>query len=260
MQNLGAMTSKSLLELFAPYGTVLGGDVKTADDGSSKGFGWVNMSTEEEAKKAVDGLNGTKQGEEIISVSIKASKPPKGDGKAKGKDKGKSEGKGKSKGKKKGSPPEVEAAFASPYHNPYGMYSDPYAAADPMQMMQMHQMYMQMQMQAMYAAQMQQMTQMPPEMPTGKGKGKKAKGKGRGKDTGTKVEGTFIGRLKSINTKDEKGYGFIECAETMATYNRDVFVTSDLVPEGAKPGDPFKFNVTLNDKGHPRATNVVKVP
>lgn len=256
------MTSQSLLALFTPYGTVMGGEVKTNEDGSNKGFGFIIMSTEEEATKAMDMLNGTKQGEEIITVKLSnPKKGEKGDGKGKGKDKGKDDkGKGKGKGKKKGGPSEIDA-FASPYQQPYGMSPyDPYGGADPIQMMQMQQMYM-MQMQAMYAAQMQMA--MPPEMPSGpagKGKGKKGKGKGRGKDSGTKVEGTFIGRLKSINTKDEKGYGFIECAETMATYNRDVFITSDLVPEGAKVGDPFKFNVTLNDKGHPRATNVVSVP
>jgi len=94
------------------------------------------------------------------------------------------------------------------------------------------------------------------QTPPAKGAGKKGKGKGKGKEKGKKVEGTFTGKLKSINTREDKGFGFIECAQTMEIYGRDVFVSNDLVPKGAKVGDQFTFSVILNDKGQLRATKV----
>jgi RNA recognition motif-containing protein len=45
-------TKEKLLELFAAYGTVSEGDIKTKDDGSSKGFGYVIVKDEDEAKKS----------------------------------------------------------------------------------------------------------------------------------------------------------------------------------------------------------------
>lgn len=127
---------------------------------------------------------------------------------------------------------------------------------------------MQMQMQQMYMMQMMQMQMQmagmspgmappqQPQLPAANAQVTAKKGKGKGKNKGTKVEGTFTGKLKSINSKDESGYGFIDCAATMAAYSRDVFVSSELVPPGAKIGDQLQFNVTLNEKGQPRANNV----
>merc|ERR1711924_322011 len=116
------------------------------------------------------------------------------------------------------------------------------------------QMQMGQQMAAAYsaAAAMAQIQSEMMELNDEKGQGKKGKGKGK-RPKGTKVEGTFTGTLKSINTKEGRGFGFLACAETMATYNRDVFVSTDNVPEGAKVGDTFQFKIILNDKGQPQA-------
>jgi RNA recognition motif-containing protein len=48
------VSDKDLQELFAQVGTVLYAKVITRTDGKSKGFGFVEMSTEEEAKAAVE--------------------------------------------------------------------------------------------------------------------------------------------------------------------------------------------------------------
>ena len=45
------VSDKDLQELFAKVGTVLYAKVITRTDGKSKGFGFVEMSTEEEAKQ-----------------------------------------------------------------------------------------------------------------------------------------------------------------------------------------------------------------
>lgn len=52
-------TEDELREMFAAYGTVESVAVITdRDTGRSKGFGFVEMSTPEEAKAAMDALNG----------------------------------------------------------------------------------------------------------------------------------------------------------------------------------------------------------
>merc|ERR1711907_747425 len=86
-----------------------------------------------------------------------------------------------------------------------------------------------------------------PQVPNEKGAGKK--GKGKAKDKGTKVEGTFTGKLKSINFREDKGYGFIACEDIHKKYNRDVYVAADQLPQGTKQGDQFEFGVTLDAKG-----------
>jgi RNA recognition motif-containing protein len=48
------VNDKELQELFAQVGTVLYAKVITRTDGKSKGFGFVEMSTEEEAKAAIE--------------------------------------------------------------------------------------------------------------------------------------------------------------------------------------------------------------
>lgn len=259
VQELGAdMTSEALLALFTPHGTVKGGEVKTAPDGSCRGVGFVIMSTEQEATKAIAELNGTKQGEK----SIKVFTAP--DNKEKGKEKGEGKGKNKGKGKGQGAAPyQQQQAFAmNPY--PYGYVDPAYAMMDPAMMQMMQQMYMTQ----LYASQMQPSEQ----KPSGKGAGDKGKGNGKGKDKKkdkgnstataktTAVEGTFTGTLKSINPVAGKGYGFIECAQIMEAYSRDVFVGTEMVPTGAKIGDKLQFNVALSEKGQPRAANVTNIP
>lgn len=49
---------RELLDLFGQYGTVDSARVITdRDSGRSKGFGFVEMSSEDEAQQAIDGLN-----------------------------------------------------------------------------------------------------------------------------------------------------------------------------------------------------------
>jgi RNA recognition motif-containing protein len=53
-------TEESLRELFSSVGEVESARIITdADTGRSKGFGFVEMSSEEDAKKAIEKLNGT---------------------------------------------------------------------------------------------------------------------------------------------------------------------------------------------------------
>jgi RNA recognition motif-containing protein len=62
-------TEDELREAFAAYGEVA--SVKIITDrasGRSKGFGFVEMSTEEEATAAINGLNGTELGGNSIKV------------------------------------------------------------------------------------------------------------------------------------------------------------------------------------------------
>jgi len=52
------MDERGLQELFHPYGTVTNARVMRNMNRSSKGFGFVNMSTKEEANNAISNLNG----------------------------------------------------------------------------------------------------------------------------------------------------------------------------------------------------------
>jgi len=53
-------TSAQLRELFAPHGTVVEVTLPTdRDTGRPRGFGFVEMSTQAEAEKAIQALNGT---------------------------------------------------------------------------------------------------------------------------------------------------------------------------------------------------------
>ena len=59
-----------LREVFAPYGTVVGAKViMDRETGRSKGFGYVEMSTDDEAKAATDKLNNSVLGERKIFVN-----------------------------------------------------------------------------------------------------------------------------------------------------------------------------------------------
>jgi RNA recognition motif-containing protein len=54
-----ATTDDSLKDFFAEVGTVVSANViKDRETNRSKGFGFVEMSSDDEAKKAVDQLNG----------------------------------------------------------------------------------------------------------------------------------------------------------------------------------------------------------
>lgn len=65
-----SIDSKGLETIFAAAGSVQSAQViMDRDSGRSKGFGFVEMSTEEEAKKAIRELNGTTHDGRAIAVS-----------------------------------------------------------------------------------------------------------------------------------------------------------------------------------------------
>lgn len=63
-------TEKELEELFAESGTVTSvAIIKDRDSGQSKGFGFVEMSSDEEAKAAISALNGKEVGGRSLMVN-----------------------------------------------------------------------------------------------------------------------------------------------------------------------------------------------
>lgn len=63
-------TRDNLNELFTPFGTVDSVKIVTdRDTGRSKGFGFVEMSTDDEAQAAIDKLNGSDMGGRSIVVN-----------------------------------------------------------------------------------------------------------------------------------------------------------------------------------------------
>jgi len=65
-----SVTEQQLSELFAQQGTVSSAKVITDKfTGQSRGFGFVEMSTPDEAKKAISALNGTKMDGRPLTVN-----------------------------------------------------------------------------------------------------------------------------------------------------------------------------------------------
>ncbi len=65
-----SVTSADLQQLFAAHGTVQSAQViEDRDGGRSKGFGFVEMSTDEEARNAIAALNGKVHGERALTVN-----------------------------------------------------------------------------------------------------------------------------------------------------------------------------------------------
>lgn len=63
-------TDSELQELFAPHGNVVSASIiNDRYSGQSKGFGFVEMSSEEEAQKAIEALNGQALGGREIVVN-----------------------------------------------------------------------------------------------------------------------------------------------------------------------------------------------
>ncbi|MEK6603197.1 MAG: RNA-binding protein [Nitrospirota bacterium] len=63
-------TEQQLSELFAPQGSVTSAKVITDKfTGQSRGFGFVEMSTEDEAQKAISALNGTQLDGRTMTVN-----------------------------------------------------------------------------------------------------------------------------------------------------------------------------------------------
>lgn len=66
-----SVDDNKLKEIFSQAGTVVSAQVVTdKETGRSKGFGFVEMSTEEEAQNAVNNLNGSEVEGRKIFVSI----------------------------------------------------------------------------------------------------------------------------------------------------------------------------------------------
>jgi RNA recognition motif-containing protein len=69
-----AITEQQLQDLFTQHGTVVSAKVITDKyTGQSRGFGFVEMSTPEEAKKAITALNGTQL--DGRSLTVNEAKP-----------------------------------------------------------------------------------------------------------------------------------------------------------------------------------------
>jgi len=61
IKNIDAsVTSRDLLDTFSQFGNILSCKVATSEDGKSKGFGFVQYQTREEAERAVKSTNGQK--------------------------------------------------------------------------------------------------------------------------------------------------------------------------------------------------------
>ena len=79
--NLGyGVTDSELAELFRPHGTVVSATVlMDRETKKSKGFGFVEMKSEVEAKKAGDAVNGLEVGGRILTVSEARPRPSPGE-------------------------------------------------------------------------------------------------------------------------------------------------------------------------------------
>ena len=71
-----SMDSAKLGQIFAPAGTVVSAKVIVDKySGRSRGFGFVEMSSDEESKKAIEMFNGTAvEGRPLV---VNEAKPPK---------------------------------------------------------------------------------------------------------------------------------------------------------------------------------------
>ena len=78
--NLGwGVTDSQLQDLFSPYGTVASAQViADRDTGRSKGFGFVEMGTDQEAQAAISGMHG--QLVEGRPLTVNEARPKEGGG------------------------------------------------------------------------------------------------------------------------------------------------------------------------------------
>ncbi len=85
-------TDDSLRQAFSPFGTVESATVITdRDSGRSKGFGFVEMATDQEAAAAIGKMNGFDMGGRALTVSEARPQAPRGGGGPRG---GRGEGRG----------------------------------------------------------------------------------------------------------------------------------------------------------------------
>jgi RNA recognition motif-containing protein len=76
-----SMTESELRSLFEPYGAIESATVATdRDTGRSRGFGFVSMSNDEEADKAMAALNGRDSGGRALTVNEARPQAPRSGG------------------------------------------------------------------------------------------------------------------------------------------------------------------------------------
>lgn len=80
--NLGYdVTSSALEQLFAAHGSVQSAQViEDRDSGRSKGFGFVEMGSDEEARQAIAALNGQDHGGRALTVNEAKPRENRGGG------------------------------------------------------------------------------------------------------------------------------------------------------------------------------------
>src|SRR2546428_9863789 len=72
-------TEQDLISLFEQVGSITSATVITdRDTGRSKGFGFVEMSDDQEARTAIERLNGTLLGNRTITVNEARERPASG--------------------------------------------------------------------------------------------------------------------------------------------------------------------------------------
>ena len=75
------VTSSDLEQMFAPHGTVQSAEViNDRATGRSKGFGFVEMSSDAEAQAAITALNGQDQGGRPLTVNEAKPRESRGPG------------------------------------------------------------------------------------------------------------------------------------------------------------------------------------
>ena len=75
------VTEDQLREMFTPYGTVQTAQVvMDRDTGRSKGFGFVEMGSEQEAQAAITGMNGQMVDNRALTVNEARPKEDRGGG------------------------------------------------------------------------------------------------------------------------------------------------------------------------------------
>ena len=75
------VSSSDLEQMFSPHGTIESADViMDRDTGRSKGFGFVEMSSDSEAQAAISALDGQEQGGRALKVNEAKPRQPRGGG------------------------------------------------------------------------------------------------------------------------------------------------------------------------------------
>jgi cold-inducible RNA-binding protein len=75
------LTEDELRQAFAAYGQVDNVTIlKDRDTGSPRGFGFVEMANDEEAEKAINGMNGAQLGNRALNVNEARPKVSRGNG------------------------------------------------------------------------------------------------------------------------------------------------------------------------------------